>query len=157
VKLSELLGEENVLLDFTARDKWEAIDRLVEALVAHGRLKPAYRSRVLDAIIARENVASTGMGLGVAIPHAWTDLLETGAAAVGISPKGIPFQSADASPATLIILLVSPRHSAQKHVRTLAAIARLLNYEEMRTALLNAKTPAEVVRIVKEEEDKEFG
>jgi mannitol/fructose-specific phosphotransferase system IIA component (Ntr-type) len=157
VKLSDLLGEENVLLDFSARDKWEAIDQLVEALVAHGRLKPANRARVLDAIIARENVASTGMGLGVAIPHAWTDLLDTGAAAVGISPKGIPFQSADGTPATLIILLVSPRHSAQKHVRTLAAIARLLNYEEMRTALLNAKTPAEVVRIVKEEEEKEFG
>lgn len=157
MKLSELLGEENVLLDFTARDKWEAIDRLVQALVDRGRLKPAHRARVLDAIIARENVASTGMGLGVAIPHAWTDLLDTGAAAVGISPKGIPFQSADGAPATLIILLVSPRHSAQKHVRTLAAIARLLNYEEMRTALLNAKTPGEVVRIVKEEEDKEFG
>jgi mannitol/fructose-specific phosphotransferase system IIA component (Ntr-type) len=157
VKLSELLGEENVLLDFKARDKWEAIEKLVEGLIAHGRLKPSNRRQVLDALVARENVASTGMGLGIAIPHAWTDLLETGAAAVGIAPQGIPFQSADGNPATLIILLVSPRHSAQKHVRTLAAIARLLNYEEMRTALLNAKTPAEVVRVVKEEEDKEFG
>ena len=157
MKLSELLGEEAVLLDFKARDKWEAIERLVEALIAHGRLKPGHRRQVLDALVARENVASTGMGLGVAIPHAWTDLLDTGAAAVGISPQGIPFQSADGNPATLIILLVSPRHSAQQHVRTLAAIARLLNYEEMRTALLNAKTAAEVVRIVREEEDKEFG
>ena len=157
MKLSELLGEESVLLDFKARDKWEAIERLVEKLVESGRLKATHRKSVLDALVARENVASTGMGLGVAIPHAWTDILETGTAAVGISPQGIPFQSEDGKPATLIILLVSPRHSAQKHVRTLAAIARLLNYEEMRTALLNAKTPAEVVRIVKEEEDKEFG
>lgn len=157
MKLSELLGEENVLLDFKARDKWEAIERLVETLVTNGRIKPNHRRQVLDALVARENVASTGMGLGIAIPHAWTDLLDTGVAAVGISPAGIPFQSADGTPATLIILLVSPRHSAQKHVRTLAAIARLLNYEEMRTALLNAKTPAEVVRVVKEEEDKEFG
>ena len=157
MKLSELLGEENVLLEFKARDKWEAIERLVEVLVANGRLKSGQRRQVLDALVARENVASTGMGLGIAIPHAWTDLLDSGAAAVGISPQGIPFQSADGAPATLIILLVSPRHSAQKHVRTLAAIARLLNYEEMRTALLNAKTAGEVVRIVKEEEDKEFG
>jgi mannitol/fructose-specific phosphotransferase system IIA component (Ntr-type) len=157
VKLSELLGEESVLLDFKARDKWEAIERLVEKLVESGRLKATHRKSVLDALVARENVASTGMGLGVAIPHAWTDILESGTAAVGISPQGIPFQSQDGAPATLIILLVSPRHSAQKHVRTLAAIARLLNYEEMRTALLNAKTPAEVVRIVKEEEEKEFG
>lgn len=157
MKLSDVLGEESVLLDFKARDKWEAIERLVEALVAHGRLKPGQRRQVLDALVARENVASTGMGLGVAIPHAWTDLLETGAAAAAICPSGIPFQSADGAPATLIILLVSPRHSAQQHVRTLAAIARLLNYEEMRTALLNAKTPAEVIRIVREEEEKEFG
>jgi len=95
VKLSELLGEENVLLDFKARDKWEAIERLVEALVAHGKVKPGHRRQVLDALVARENVASTGMGLGVAIPHAWTDLLDTGTAAVAISPQGIPFQSAD--------------------------------------------------------------
>jgi len=157
MKLSELLSEEAVLLDFRAGDKWAAIGSLVEALVGLGRIRPDHRKQVLDALIARENVASTGMGLGIAIPHAWTDLLESGAAAVGISPQGVPFQSADGKPATLIILLVSPRHSAQKHVRTLAAIARLLNYEEMRTALLNAKTAAEVVRIVKEEEDKEFG
>ena len=157
MKLSELLGEEVVLLDFRAADKWAAIGSLVEALIAHGRIRPEHRTQVLDALIARENVASTGMGLGIAIPHAWTDLLEAGAAAVGISPQGVPFQSADGRPATLIILLVSPRRNAQTHIRTLAAIARLLNYEEMRTALLNAKTPAEVLRIVKEEEDKEFG
>jgi mannitol/fructose-specific phosphotransferase system IIA component (Ntr-type) len=155
MNLSELLSEEVVLLDFKAKDKWEAIERLVEALIAHGRLKPGHRKPVLDALFARENVASTGMGLGIAIPHAWTDLLEAGVAAVGISPQGIPFQSPDGLPATVLILLVSPRTSAQKHVRTLASIARLLNYEEMRTALVNAKTEREVLAIVKDEEDKD--
>jgi len=155
VNLSELLTEEVVLLDFKAKDKWEAIERLVEVLIAQGRLKTSHRKSVLDALFARENVASTGMGLGIAIPHAWTDLLDSGVAAVGISPQGVPFQSADGLPATVVILLVSPRQSAQKHVRTLAAIARLLNYEEMRTALVNAKTAREVLGIVKNEEDQE--
>jgi len=155
MNLSELLTEEVVLLDFKAKDKWEAIERLVEALIAQGRLKTSHRKPVLDALFARENVASTGMGLGIAIPHAWTDLLDSGVAAVGISPQGVPFQSADGLPATVVILLVSPRQSAQKHVRTLAAIARLLNYEEMRTALVNAKTAREVLAIVKNEEDQD--
>lgn len=157
MNLSSILREDLVLLDFAAKDKWEAIDRLVTRLVEKGSLKSDHRKAALDALIARENVASTGMGLGVAIPHAWLDLLDAASAAVAISPKGLNFQSADGQPATITILLLSPRRSAQTHIKTLAAIARLLNYEEMRTALVRAKTEAEVIRIVKEEEAKEFG
>src|SRR6185503_5305438 len=61
MKLSELLSEEAVLLDFRAGDKWAAIGSLVEALVGLGRIRPDHRKQVLDALIARENVASTGM------------------------------------------------------------------------------------------------
>ncbi len=157
MNLSGLLKEDLVLLDFAAQDKWGAIERLVDLLVEKGRVKAEHRKAVLDALVARENVASTGMGHGVAIPHAWIDLLDAASAAVALSPSGVPFQAPDGKPATITILLVSPRRNAQNHVRTLAAIARLLNYEEMRQALLAAKSGEEVLRIVREEEAKEFG
>jgi mannitol/fructose-specific phosphotransferase system IIA component (Ntr-type) len=152
MRLGDLLGEEVVVLDFESKDKWEAIDRLAGLLVERGRLRAEQRRAAVDALVAREKISSTGMDHGVAIPHAQMDGLEEAVAALGISRGGVPFQTPDGKPATLIILLLIPRRSVQKHVRTLAGIARLLNYEEMRQSLVGAKTAKEALRVIREEE-----
>ena len=74
---------------------------------------------------------------------------------VKASPKGFSFQSADGQPARIIILLIIPRKAVQKHIRTLAGVAKLLQYEEMRDALTNARSPREALKVIQEEEQKD--
>ena len=155
MKLGELLKEGQIAAGFQARDKWEAITLLVDLLIAQGRLKSELREAVYGALAAREKVASTGMEHGVAIPHASMDGIEDALAALAIAPQGVPFQSADGRPARLIVLLVIPRKAVQKHIRTLAGIARLLQYEETRDALIGARTPREALQLIHEEEQKD--
>lgn len=155
MKLGDLLKEGQIATGFTARDKWEAITKMVDLLVAQNRLKGEHREAVYDALVAREKVASTGMEHGVAIPHASVDGIEDALGALAIAPGGIPFQSADGHPARLIILLVIPRKAVQKHIRTLAGIAKLLQYEEMRDAITNARSPREALQVIREEEQKD--
>jgi mannitol/fructose-specific phosphotransferase system IIA component (Ntr-type) len=157
MKVGELLKEGLISVGFQARDKWEAITLLVDLLIAQGRLKAEQRESVYDALVTREKVASTGMEHGVAIPHASVDGIEDALAALAIAPQGVPFQSADGQPTRLIILLVIPRKAVQKHIRTLAGIARLLQYEEMRDALTGARTPREALQVIREEEQKDPG
>lgn len=156
MKLGDLLTEGCVVMGFQAPDKWKAIDSLVERMVSGGRLRAERQQTVLEALIAREHIASTGMENGLALPHASVQDLEEPTAALGISSDGIPFQSEDGKPARLVMLVVIPKRSVHLHVRTLAAVARLMNYEEMRDALLNARSPREVLGIIKREEEKEL-
>jgi PTS system fructose-specific IIA component len=155
MKLGDLLKEGQILTGFESRDKWEAITKMVDLLIAQNRLKAEHRDAVYGALAAREKVASTGMEHGVAIPHASVDGVEDALAALAMSPAGIPFQSADGQPARIIILLIIPRKSVQKHIRTLAGVARLLQYEEMRDALTNARSPREALQVIREEEQKD--
>jgi mannitol/fructose-specific phosphotransferase system IIA component (Ntr-type) len=154
VKLGDLLKEGQIVTGFQARDKWEAITKMVDLLISQGRLKADQRDAVYGALAARERVASTGMEHGVAIPHASVDGVDDALAALAIS-DGISFQSADGYPARLVILLVIPRKAVQKHIRTLAGIARLLQYEEMRDALTRARSAREVLQVIREEEQKD--
>jgi len=157
MKLGDLLKEGQIATDFKARDKWEAITKIVDLLISQGRLKTEQREAVYGALAAREKVASTGMEHGVAIPHASVDGVDEAVAALAIAPEGIPFQSADGRPARLVILLVIPRKAVQKHIRTLAGIARLLQYEEMRDALTGARSAREALQVIREEEQKDPG
>ena len=155
MKLGDLLKEGQIATGFQARDKWEAITKMVDLLISQGRLKAEQRDAVYGALAARERVASTGMEHGVAIPHASVDGVDDALAALAIAPDGISFQSADGRPARLVILLVIPRNAVQKHIRTLAGIARLLQYEEMRDALTRARSAREALQIIREEESKD--
>ena len=155
MKIGDLLKEGQIATGFQARDKWEAISKLVDLLILQGRLKSDLREAVVAALVAREKVASTGMEHGVAIPHASVDGVENALAALAISPEGIPFQSADGRPARLVILLIIPRQSVQTHIRTLAGIARLLQYEEMRDAITASRSAREVLQVIREEEQKD--
>ncbi len=142
-------------MGFRARDKWEAIGKILDALAACGRLPADRRRAVHDALVARENVSSTGMEHGVALPHASVDGIEEAVGALAVAPEGVPFRSADGQPARLITLLAIPREAVQLHIRTLAGIARVLSSEETREALVRAATPRDVLRVIREKEGSE--
>jgi PTS system nitrogen regulatory IIA component len=93
---------------------------------------------VLDRVLRREAMMSTGIGNGVAIPHGKAKLVDRMVAACGVSPEGIEFESADGEPARIFILLVAPESGGALHVKVLANISRLLKEESVRQSLREA-------------------
>ena len=143
--LQQLFQPQDLVVGFSPADKWEAIEALVEHLVQRGKLDAAAAPQVLQQVLARERSMSTGMERGIAIPHAAVDEIETVLACMGIVSRedGLGFESIDARPARLIVLLVIPRSQKLLHIRTLADVARVLGVEGVREALLAAQSQDE--------------
>ena len=156
MKISEILQVGLVKTGLEAKDKWDAISQLVDLVVTAKKIKPEHRERIIEVLFDRERAMSTGMEQGIAIPHANSPLIDEVVGALGISEKGIPFESLDGQPAQIIILLVIPKDKFQQHVRTLAAIARLFNHVQMTRVLRDAANPEEVMEIIKTEEGKDL-
>src|SRR6185295_14649734 len=95
--------------DMRANNRWEAIDELIDNLVVAGRLKQESRAAIVAAIKKRETSMSTGIGFGIAIPHASTDLIKELVGAVGRSLKGIHFDALDNQPVNLVMLFLVPQ------------------------------------------------
>jgi mannitol/fructose-specific phosphotransferase system IIA component (Ntr-type) len=135
-----------------ASDKWEAIEMLTDLLVAAHEIRLMDRGEVLAAVTARERSLSTGLERGLAVPHGSCECVSDIIACLGVSRKGIPFESLDGEPAHLIVLLVIPKGTFTRHVRTLAAIARLASTPELRQRILEAASPEEVTAAIHESE-----
>ena len=147
--LSSLLTVEQILPQMQATERWGAIAELVGLLVKVGKVKPEDHDTVLGALKQREDTMSTGIGFGIAIPHASSDKVTEVVAAFGRSSGGIEFESLDNAPVKFVVLFVVPRDQFQMHLRTLAAIAKLLNDRTVREALGNAKDSQEILAIFK--------
>jgi mannitol/fructose-specific phosphotransferase system IIA component (Ntr-type) len=145
MRLQDLIPPQHIVLDLEAADKWEVIERLTANLEAHGAVPRALLPSFREAVEHRERSMSTGMERGIAIPHAAVDGLERVVAGLAIvrGPKGdgVNFDSIDAIPAWLVVLLLIPRPQKLLHIRTLADLARHLGHEEVRQALRTAATP----------------
>ena len=150
MQLSELIQEELIKVGLTARDKWEAIDELVDVLVAAHEIRLADRASVIEAVRIRERSFSTGLKYGLAVPHGSVECVGEIVAALGTSADGIPFESADGQPARLVILLVIPKGSFQQHVRTLAGVSRLATRPELRERVLAAPTAHDLAAVIRE-------
>ena len=156
MSLASILSENLVLVDFVAKDKNEAIAKLVDVLVEQKKLAPEHRKAGLDALLNREKVGSTGLEHGVALPHAIVDAPGDAMAVLAVSP-GVAFLSADGQPARILVCVLIPRAQVAKHLRTLAGVAKLLSFEETREALLRAKSPREALCVVREVERQDGG
>ncbi|MFT3991330.1 MAG: PTS sugar transporter subunit IIA [Luteolibacter sp.] len=148
MKLAHLLGSEQIILDMEAGEHWASIQELVGRLVSSGALPAGMQQEVLTSLKAREELVSTGIGNGVAIPHAFSDELEKVVAIFGRSKQGIDFQSIDGAPVKLIILFIVPRKDYHMHLRTLAAIAKMFTNPEVRQRLQEVETSDEILAIL---------
>jgi nitrogen PTS system EIIA component len=144
MNLGNLLSVDRIVPEMQANERWSAIVELVELLVARGKVKPEDRDLVLAALRQREETMSTGIGFGIAIPHASSDRVGEVVAAFGRSNKGIEFDSLDNAPVKYIVLFVVPKDQFQTHLRTLAAIAKFLNDRTVRERLGNAGTAEDI-------------
>jgi mannitol/fructose-specific phosphotransferase system IIA component (Ntr-type) len=149
MNLGDILSPPQILADLQANDRWEAIEELVGNLVATGKIKPEHRDSITAAVRKREQSMSTGIGFGIGIPHASTDLIYEVTGALGRSKKGVNFEALDNQPVTLVMLFLVPQGQFQKHLHTLAEIAKLLHRNEFRKALEEAPDADAMYNIIK--------
>jgi mannitol/fructose-specific phosphotransferase system IIA component (Ntr-type) len=152
--LGDILGKEQILPDLRATNRWEAIDELISKLVATGKIKPEHQDAITAVVKKRESSMSTGIGFGIGIPHASTDLINEVVGALGRSNKGVNFDALDNQPVSLVMLFLVPQGQFQKHLHTLANIAKLLHKAEFRQALEQAPDADAMLRIVRSQGQK---
>ena len=149
MNLGDILSLETILPDLAATNRWEAIDELIQQLVNTTKIKAEYRDAIVAVVKKRESSMSTGIGFGIGIPHASTDLIQEVVGALGRSKKGIDFDALDNQPVNLVMLFLVPQGQFQKHLHTLANIAKLLHIKEFRQELEQAPDAAAMFAIIK--------
>src|SRR5208337_24327 len=148
--LGDILSRPQILPDLRATNRWEAIDELIDNLVATGKIQPGDRDAVIAAVKKRETSMSTGIGFGIGIPHASTDLIYEVVGALGRSTTGVNFEALDNQPVKLVMLFLVPQGQFQKHLHTLANIAKLLHKVDFRQALEHAPDADSMLNIIRE-------
>lgn len=121
--------------DLRARNRWEAIDELIDHLVAIHNIKTEHRDAIAASVRKRESSMTTGIGFGIGIPHAATDLIGEVVGVVGRSQKGMQFDALDGQLVDLVLLFLVPQGDFQKHLYALANIAKLLHRDDFRDGL----------------------
>ena len=147
--LGDILSREQILTDLRATNRWEAIDELIENLVGTGKISPQHREAITAVVKKRETSMSTGIGFGIGIPHASTDLISEVVGALGRSQKGVNFDALDNQPVKLVMLFLVPQGQFQKHLHTLANIAKLLHRADFRQALEQAPDADAMLKIIR--------
>ena len=150
MKLSEIINGKNIISELKATDRWEVIDEMVGNLVESGVLRESAREPILDSIKKREASMSTGIGFGIGIPHASTDLIDEVVGALGRSTDGINFEALDNQPVILVVLFLVPQGQFQKHLHTLANIAKRLHNPEFRKLLEDASDADAMLEIIQQ-------
>ncbi len=147
--LGNILSKEQILTELSAVNRWEAIDELIQSLVTTGKIQAAHKEAIAAVVKKREASMSTGIGFGIGIPHASTDLIGEVVGALGRSKAGVNFDALDSQPVHLVVLFLVPQGQFQKHLHTLANIAKLLHRSEFRQALENAPDAETMLRIIR--------
>lgn len=126
MELSDFLVESALVEEMASKEKEPAIRELVVSLNRAGEIKPKDLESVVEALMKREELGSTGIGKGVAVPHARHPAIKKLVGAFGHSTKGIEFVALDGEPVHAIFLLISPLASSGQHLEALALISRML-------------------------------
>jgi mannitol/fructose-specific phosphotransferase system IIA component (Ntr-type) len=147
--LSSLLTVGQIIPEMKVTERWPAITEIVDLLVSSHRIKTPDREPILAALKQREETMSTGIGFGIAIPHASSEHVTEVVAGFGRSKAGIEFDSLDNELVHFIVLFVVPRDQFQVHLRTLAAIAKFLNDRAVRDELASAPDADSILQVFK--------
>ncbi len=153
MKISDILARDAVILDLASKDKRGALTEMARGLVAVENGLDA--EKLIQVLVDRENLQSTGMGEGVAIPHGRVPNLNRLIVSFARSRRGVEFDSIDGQPTHLFFLLVVPENSGGQHLKALARISRFLRDASFRECLSEAETGEEIIRAI-EMEDARF-
>lgn len=156
MKIMDFLSKKAIIPEIKATKKEEVIKELVEALINAGDIDKRYRSKIIEALMAREELGSTAIGQGVSIPHAKSEYTKELVAAFGLSSRGVDFDSLDGEPVYIIFLLLAPQDSAGPHLKALAGISRLLKDKYLRDNLRSCKEEKSIIKIISQEDEKKI-
>lgn len=152
MKIMEILAEDAVILDLGVRTKREVLSEMAGALA---KVEPRIQAdELLEVLLEREALQSTGIGEGVAIPHGKLAGLDRLVATFARSHEGIDFESIDGQPTHHFFLLVVPEHSGGQYLKALARISRFFRDAAFRQRLSEGETLQELVRAIEEEDAK---
>jgi mannitol/fructose-specific phosphotransferase system IIA component (Ntr-type) len=147
MNLTDILSLDQFLPKVVVADRWAAIDSLVESLARIGKVRNEDRDAIRKAVREREVSKSTGIGYGIAMPHASVPCVQDAVAIVARLNPPVDFQALDEQPVKLCILLLTPQGQFQRHLQTLSAFARFLSDKDRRAKLENAQTSEEMLAV----------
>ncbi len=147
--LMEILSGKSVVVGLKGQNKREILEELVDVV---DEAKISDRQKVLEAVLQREEIMSTGIGHGIAIPHGKSEYVTELGGVLGIKQEGVDFDSLDGKPTFIFFLLVSPMDVSGPHIKALARISRLLKGEAFRQRLIAAEDREAAIAGVEEEE-----
>ena len=156
MKFVDFMCEKAIRVELQATDKPSVIQELVAALVESGQVKEDDQAGIIEAIMKREELGSTGIGRGVAVPHAKHPSVENLIGTVGVSAEGIGFESLDAESVQLFFLLISPPDRPGDHLRALENISRQLRDDTFCRFLKQSKTTEDITQLLEEADNNQF-
>ncbi len=152
--VQDIIPEDRLLiLDQVFDDKMQLIESLFDRCIENTPLTE-HRHSIWSTLKERELSMSTGIGVGVAIPHCSSEYVPDVVGIAGILKHGVDFQAVDEIPVQIVVLLLMPKKKFEKHIKVLAAIAKLFNNEQVRVDILKATTPAEAFQVIDAEAPK---
>ena len=152
MKITDFLDKRGIKLGLEATEKEDALKELVEVLATVKDIGD--KKSIVRALIERENLGSTGIGQGIAIPHGKTDRVDSLVAILGVSYKGVNFEALDGEPVYIFFLLVAPKETSGPHLKALAQISRILRDSYFCELMKRSKTVNEIYELIHKEEEK---
>ncbi len=150
MKITQLLRPDLIKMEITSKDKTSAIRELAELMRNKKEVKDL--DKFIHDVYEREQLGSTAVGDGIALPHARSEGISELIIAFGRSSSGLDFDALDAKPVNLIFLIGTPKDDVGTYLKTLAHLSRLLKKETIRNKLLSAGSPQEIIQTFKEVE-----
>lgn len=152
MKLQDLLKKNSILIDLKGNNKTEILTQTAHFLVSLNGLSDAHT--ITRKILERENEMSTGIGYGIAIPHARVSGIDTLYMVATRSKEGIEFNAIDEQPVFLIFMMISPANTSVEHTHILSSLSRIMSYEEVRSKLLTIETSEQFIDVIIKSENK---
>jgi len=146
--IEELIPATHISLSDAPAEKEACIEYLLDLVVESGRVED--RERALDALLERESETTTGVGMGIGIPHAKTDAVNRPSLAFVRSEAGVDFGSMDGEPATLVFMILVPEAGGEEHLDILSSLSRALMHDDVRDRLHAAEDEATVQDVLRE-------
>jgi len=157
MKFADFICGEAILAQLAATDKEGAIREMVQALCSAGKIKPDESESILRAILKREELGTTGIGRGIAVPHTKHPSVDRLIGTVAVSGQGVDFSSLDGEVVHLLFLLISPPDRPGDHLRALENISRQLRDDTFCRFLMQAKTVGDIQQLLNEADNNQFG
>ena len=146
MELKELIKESTIKLELESRDKDSVLNEMIKLLVDDNVVTNIKKFK--KDILARESLSNTGIGFGIAIPHAKSKAVKEPRIAIGLTKKGLDYGSIDGQDVNMVFMIAVNDEQSDLHLRALANLSRKLMHEEFRENILNAKSKKEIIDIL---------